>query len=95
LGRFLLAETRPLRLEERGAFLTDEEARNLAPEERQEIIRVIRSATEEPVSVVDVPHSLTHLCSNHSFQAIRLYLVPDGDNSDDLVHNLRAEVANW
>jgi len=95
VGRFLLAETKPLRLEERGAFLTNEEAKRLKPDERQEIIRVFVEGNVEPVSVVDVPHSLTHLCSNHYYQAIRLYFVPDDATSPEEVGSLRAEVAGW
>lgn len=95
LGRFLLAETKPLRLEERGALLTDDEAKRLKPDERQEIIRVFVGSCPEPVSVVDVEHSLTHLCSNHFYQAVRLYLVSDDDTSDQIIEELRAEVRAW
>ena len=95
LGRFLLAATKPLRLEERGALLTDAEAKKLKPDERQEIIRVFVDGSEEPVSVVDVRHSLTHLCSNHYYQTFRLYLVPDDDTTEDLITSLRAEVGSW
>ncbi len=95
LGRFLLAETKPLRLEECGAFLTGEEAKKLKPDERQEIIRVFVDGQVEPVSVVDVRHSLTHLCSNHFYQATRLYLVPDNDTTPELIDGMRAEVSKW
>lgn len=95
LGRFLLAYTKPLRLEERGAMLTNEEAKKLKPDERQEIIRVFVDGSVEPVSVVDVPHSLTHLCSNYFYQTFRLYLVPDNDTNDELIETLRAEVRSW
>lgn len=95
LGRFLLANTKPLGLEERGANLTSEEAKKLKPDERQEIIRVFVDGSVEPVSVVDVPHSLTHLCSNYFYQTFRLYLVPDDDTNDALIESLRAEVRSW
>jgi HD superfamily phosphohydrolase len=95
LGRFLLAYTKPLRLEERGALLTGDEAKKLKPDERQEIIRVFVDDQEEPVSVVDVLHSLTHLCSNYYYQTFRLYLVPDDDTKDDLIESLRTEVRSW
>src|SRR5439155_4617860 len=77
LGRFLICESRPLSLEERGALLTEQQARSLEPEEREEIIKVFVSDKAEPVSVVDIPHSIVHLCSNHFFQAFRLYLEPE------------------
>jgi HD superfamily phosphohydrolase len=95
LGRFLICETRPLTIEERGSSLTGEEARKLKPDERQEIIKVFVTGKEEPVSVVDVKHSMTHLCSNHFYQVFRLYLVPDGTNNLKLVKRLRRQVAKW
>jgi uncharacterized protein len=95
LGRFLLADTKPLRLEERGAYLTGDEIKKLKPDERQEIIRVFLDGQSEPVSVVDVRHSLTHLCSNHFYQTIRLYLVTDDNSTPELIQQLRAEVRGW
>ncbi len=95
LGRFLVCETRPLTLEERGALLTEEQARSLEPEEREEIIKVFAGGASEPVSVVNVPHSIVHLCSNHFFQAFRLYLVCDDATDDDLITRLRDGVRAW
>jgi hypothetical protein len=94
LGRFLVCKTRPLTLEERGALLTEEEARSLGPEDREELIKVFVAGKEEPVSVVSIPHSIVHLCSNHFFQAFRLYFVCN-DGDDDLVERMRIEVQNW
>jgi HD superfamily phosphohydrolase len=95
LGRFLVCETRPLTLEERGALLTEEQARTLDPEEREEIIKVFVGEQPEPVSVVNIPHSVVHLCSNHFFQAFRLYLVCDDSTDEALVKKLREEVQSW
>lgn len=95
LGRFLVAETPPLTLEKRGALMTEADARSLDEPEKEEIIRVFRDGESEPVSVVDVPHSIAHLCSNHFFQAFRLYLVPDDSTDDDLLARLRNEVKGW
>ena len=49
----------------------------------------------EPVSVVDISHSIVHLCSNHFFQAFRLYLVCDDATDKALIATLRKEVADW
>ena len=87
VGRFLVAETHPLTLEERGALLTEHQLQSLKPKERQEIIKVFVEGQQEPVSIVDVPHSIVHLCSNHFFQAFRLYLVRDAATDDDLPRN--------
>jgi HD superfamily phosphohydrolase len=95
LGRFLVGATPPLTLEERGAYLTEEQARSLEPEAKEEIIKVFIDGAAEPVSVVSIPHSIVHLCSNHFFQAFRLYLVCDDATDDDLVENLRHEIGAW
>jgi hypothetical protein len=95
LGKFLVCETRPLTLEQRGALLTEDQARSLEPEEREEIIKVFVGGNPEPVSVVTIPHSLVHLCSNHFFQAFRLYLVCDHPEDEGLVDRIRGEVAAW
>jgi hypothetical protein len=94
-GHFLVAETKPLTLEERGSQLSEHQLRKLKPEERQQIIKVFVTGQPEPVSVVDVPHSLLHICSNHFFQAFRLYLVPDENTDDVFVEHLRDEVRGW
>lgn len=94
-GRFLVAETPALTLEKRGALLTEEEARKLDEPEKEEIIRVFRGDEPEPVSILQVDHSIVHLCSNHFFQAFRLYLVSDDKSDDALIERLRKEVAGW
>lgn len=95
LERFLVCETRPLTLEERGALLTEEQARSLDPEEKEEIIKVFVGDAAEPTSVVNIPHSIVHLCSNHYFQAFRLYFVGDDATDDTFVTMLRQEVHGW
>lgn len=95
LGRFLVTETPALTLEKRGALMTEADAKSLDEPEKEEIIKVFVGDQPEPVSVVDVPHSIAHLCSNHFFQAFRLYLVPDDDTDDAMVEQLREEVKAW
>jgi HD superfamily phosphohydrolase len=95
VGRFLVCETPPLTLEERGTLLTEHQARSLEPEEREEIIKVFLGSDSEPVSVVDVPHSIVHLCSNHFFQAFRLYLVMDDRTDEPLIEQLKQAVNSW
>jgi hypothetical protein len=93
-GRFLVCETRPLTLEERGAWVTEKQARSMKPEEREEIIKVFVAGEPEPVSVVNIQHSIVHLCSNHFFQAFRLYFVGD-ESTDDRVEKMRHTVRTW
>jgi uncharacterized protein len=95
LGRLLVTETPALTLEKRGALMTEADAKSLDEPEKEEIIKVFVGDQAEPVSVVDVPHSIAHLCSNHFFQAFRLYLVPDDDTDQAMVEVLREEVKAW
>jgi hypothetical protein len=95
LGRFLVTETPALTLEKRGALMTEADAKSLDEPEKEEIIKVFVGDQPEPVSVVDVPHSIAHLCSNHFFQAFRLYLVPDDDTDEAVVQRLREDAKTW
>jgi len=99
LGQFLFCATKPLTLEERGSRLSETQARELQPEEREELIKVFLPGQDEPVSLVSIPHSLVATCSNHFFQAFRLYLVWDDSTSDktvdETVGKLRQEVGSW
>jgi uncharacterized protein len=99
-GCFLFAETPELTLEKRGASMSAEDAKSLDEPEMEEIIKVFVGDKPEPVSVVDVPHSIVRLCSNYSFQAFRLYLVTDEDTNASLIgrlriERLRDEVKSW
>jgi HD superfamily phosphohydrolase len=95
LGRFLISETSPLTLEKRGALMTEADAKSLDEPEKEEIIRVFIDDHLEPVSVVDVPHSIAHLCSNHFYQAFRLYLVRDDDTDDTVIQRMKDEIKEW
>lgn len=95
LGRFLVAETPPLTLEVRGALMAETDFQAVPERDREEVIKVFVDGRTEPVSVVDVKHSIVHLCSNHFFQAFRLYLVPDDDTDEKVVEQLRSEANAW
>jgi len=94
LGHFLVCESPPLTLEKRGALLTESQARDLKPEEKTEIIKIIKRRTKQAMSVVDIPHSIVNICSNHAYQSLRLYFVRNiGD--DSLVEKLENEAKGW
>jgi len=94
-GRFLVCETRPLTLEERGGLLTEQQAREIEPEEREELIKVFAGSQPEPVSVVSIDHSILKICSNHFFQSFRLYFVRADDDPPNLVDELQVTVRGW
>lgn len=95
VGRFLVCQTPPFTLEERGAFITDDQGRKLPPEAKDELIKVFEGDATEPTSVVNVKHSLIHVCSNYFYQAFRLYLVRDDKTDAEQIKKLKAEVARW
>lgn len=93
LGHFLIANAKPIKIEERGSLLTHAQARSLGPEERDELIKVFRPGEEEPVSIVDLEGSLASVLANHPYSIARLYVVWDGDET--LIDTLKREVAEW
>jgi HD superfamily phosphohydrolase len=95
LGQFLLCKTRPLRLEPRGSSLTADQARSVEPEQEDELIKVFVGDSAEPKSLVEVTHSLIHVCSDYVWQAFRLYVVYEGADRDDVLSRLQAEVSTW
>jgi hypothetical protein len=94
LGHFLLCKTKPFKLE-RAAMLTADQARALPPEEQDEGIKVFMGTAPEPVSLVDIKHSLINICSGRFFQAFRLYVVHDAPNSAATVGRMQEEVSTW
>jgi len=94
-GQFLLCKTKPLRLEERGAFHTTEQARQLPPEAEDELIKVFIGGETEPRSLVDIDHSLIQACAGRYFQTFRIYVIYEGSDRDSVIARLRDEVGAW
>ncbi|MCP4247519.1 MAG: HD domain-containing protein [bacterium] len=95
LGCFLVCDTPPKTIEQRGGRLSESQARGLKPQEKEEVIKVFQPGQAEPVSLVSVTHSLASICSNHFFQAFRLYLVRDDKTDEGTVDRICDTVANW
>lgn len=95
LGLFLLAQPKSIRLEKRGALMTQEQATQQPPEPKDELIKVFsrngRNA-DEPKSLVDFSESVLHACAQRSFRIVRLYVV-EQDHSK--VSKMRHEVRVW
>ena len=94
LGQFLMGGPKPIKVEERGALLTMQEARGLKAEEREELIKVFQPGKDEPTSIVEVSDSLIGLLSGHHFGIFRLYLVDSTDN-EIRFQQIKAEVKKW
>lgn len=92
LGQFLFCRTRPLRMESRGQFITEAEARQLPSEEEEKIVKIFFHGENEPRSLVSIEDSIVSKCADYFWQAFRLYVVCD---DDDKVDQLRKEVKSW
>ncbi len=95
LSRFLFCETRPLRVEVRGSRLSEQQARDLDPLEKEELIKVFLPDQDEPTSIVSIPYSLIGKCSGQYFQFFRLYVVTGPEMDEATVRDMRREVARW
>ncbi len=92
LGRFILAEPPPIRLEKRGSLLPVEDSRDQPAHETDELIKVFVRDDPEPKSLVDVTHSIIHKCGGQTLRMTRLYVVHD---DADKVARMRSAVHDW
>jgi HD superfamily phosphohydrolase len=95
VGQFLFHATKDLSLEERPALVTEQQARELAPEEADPVIKVFVGDAEEPTSILDISESIVSKGSGYTFQAFRLYVVYEGPDEGGIVEELRGRVKNW
>ncbi len=95
IGMFMFHETPPIRLEQRGAQMNAQEARDLPEEEADELIKVFIAGGEEPLSLVDVENSMVARLAGHVFQYFRLYLVRSDCISTQDLDRIREEVMSW
>lgn len=91
----MFCETPPLRLEKRGPSVTAADARSLPAEEADDLIKVFRAGESEPVSLVDLDHSLIGACSGVTVRIMRLYVIDDGTWRDSRFEQLRRSVRDW
>ena len=77
------------------AKMKAEEIRERAFEEEEEDIKVFEGDNEEPTSLMEIEHSLVVKYADYAFQMFRLYVVYEGDDREDVVGRLRAEVSDW
>lgn len=89
---FLIADPKPITLEGRSSKFTPVSAKKLEPEEREEVVKIFQKGATEPVPLVDIPESITHLAANQAYKFARLYLVTD---DHDAAARAKAEVASW
>lgn len=93
LELFLYCETKPVTFEKRGSSFTVDELKDKDFIHDGEIVQVFLDG-DEPVSIMDVPHSLLNVLSNKVLLTHRLYVV-DPTASEDKLQQIRKEIANW
>lgn len=93
LELFLYCETKPVTFEKRGSSFTLDELRDKDFIHDGEIVQVFLDG-EEPVSIMDVPHSLLNVLSNKVLLTHRLYVVAPTASKDKL-QQIRIAVAKW
>jgi HD superfamily phosphohydrolase len=102
LGQFLLCEPRvnvvkPPQEETYGhvAKLKQNDIQKKAFEEEGEDIKIFRRDHKEPISLMDVKHSLVAKYAKYSLQIFRLYLVYEGPNNHEVISCLKDKVQDW
>lgn len=102
LGQFLLCQPRievvkPPQEKRYGqmASLTGEDIKKKAFKEEGDDIKVFMRGTDQPVSLMDIEHSLIARYAKHSLQLFRLYVVWGGGHEDRVITQLRETVKDW
>jgi len=102
---FLVAGPKEVTLEGRRSRLTRESASDLdhaqrekleelfyQEEQREELVKIFPKGEAEPVSLVDIPSSITNIAAKYAYQFARLYLVTD---DSEVAQKARAAVKEW
>jgi len=95
LGQFLLCGPKPIKVEERSALLTSTEAKNLKPEEKEELIKVFVRGEDEPKSMVEINGSLINHLADHPYGIYRLYLADLSKDAPKRLPDISREVQKW
>lgn len=92
LELFLYCETKPVTFEKRGSSFTYDELKDKDFIHDDESVQVFLDQ-EEPVSIMDVPHSMLNVLSNKVLLTHRLYVF--SSLSSACLNKLKSEVAKW
>lgn len=95
LWRFMFCETPPLEWEKRSHEVPVPRARGLPSEETDELIKVFCNGESEPISLVDIEHSIISKCADFAVRLYRLYVIDDGATDEDKYESLRTTVREW
>ncbi|MBI3582701.1 MAG: hypothetical protein HY096_01970 [Nitrospinae bacterium] len=94
LGLFLYCETKPVTFEKRGSSFTYDELKDKDFIHDDEIVQVFLDK-DEPVSIMDIQHSLLNVLSNKALLIHRLYVVTPATLRDSKLQQIRTDIADW
>jgi len=77
------------------AEMKAEEIRERAFEEEEEDIKVFIGDSEEPISLMEIEHSLVVKYADYAFQMFRLYVIYEGEDKEEVIKELKAKVKGW
>jgi HD superfamily phosphohydrolase len=75
--------------------IEQEEIHDIAYGEEEEDIKIFVGDRTEPVSMMDVEHSMVAKYGNYSLQLFRLYVVYEGEDKNDVITQMRDTVKDW
>jgi len=77
------------------AELEQQKIYDMAYGEEEEDIKIFVGDRTEPVSLMDIEHSIVAKYANYSLQMFRLYVVYEGEDRNDVIAQLRDRVRDW
>lgn len=77
------------------AALEQQKIRDIAYEEEEEDIKIFVGGRDEPMSLMEIEHSLVAKYANYPLQIFRLYVIYDGKDKDNVITQLRDRVRGW
>jgi len=77
------------------AELEQQKIYDMAYGEEEEDIKIFVGDRTEPVSLMDIEHSMVAKYANYSLQMFRLYVVYEGEDRNDVISQLRDRVRDW
>jgi HD superfamily phosphohydrolase len=69
--------------------------RDMAHGEEEKDVKIFVDDAVEPISLMDIHHSMVAKYADYSVQMFRLYVVYEGGDKDDVIARLRDKVKDW
>jgi HD superfamily phosphohydrolase len=102
LGQFLLCEPKVsiIKRPQKPSYghiakMKPEDIKAKAHEEEEEDVKIFVDGQDEPISLMELEHSMVVKYAGYSLQMFRLYVVCEGADRDEVVAKLRDRVKDW